>query len=226
MPGIRCHSPHAAGRTRTVARREASLTARRQLSPNPTRATKTGDTATRPHETELYQHTCRSLSPLVALAPPRPKAFSLMAGALERSESTSTSTLRMELMQGLVKMAWGTAASSRETVSPSGAAAGGAQPGSGFFGGIRRARLERQASAKSGSSRSLLERTDSESSRWSEVDVGSEGGESASSLAATPRGKAGGARDIFNMPYTEQASCYGWWITRRGCIRALEEPYG
>lgn len=145
-----------------------------------------------------------------------------MAGALKRSESTSTSTLRMELMQGLVKMAWGTASSregpsSREAVSPSGAAAGAAQPGSGFFGGTWRARLERKASAKSGSLRSLLERTDSESSRLSEVDVGSEGGESvSSSLAATPRGKSGGALDIFNIPYTEQVS--GAWVSRRGWL--------
>eukprot|EP00752_Nemacystus_decipiens_P014209 g12638.t1 len=139
-----------------------------------------------------------------------PEAFSLVARALERSESTSTSTLRMELMQGLVKMAWGTTSnrdppSSRETNSPS-AVAAGAQPGSSIFGGIRRARLGRQASAKSGSSRSLLERSDSECSRLSEVEVGSEGGESASSLAVIPRGKSGGARDIFNIPYTEELS--------------------
>eukprot|EP00903_Cladosiphon_okamuranus_P012207 g11449.t1 len=139
-----------------------------------------------------------------------PEAFSMMAGALERSESTSTSTLRMELMQGLVKMAWGAtssreAPSSRETVSPSGAAAAGAQPGSGSFGITRKSRFERQASTKSGSSRSLFERSDSESSRFSEFEVGSENGESAS-LAGTPRGKPGGARDIFNIPYTEQLS--------------------
>lgn len=136
-----------------------------------------------------------------------------MAGALERCESTSTSTLRMELMQGLVKMAWGTTSSreapgSRETVSPSGAAAAGSQPGSGSFGIARKFRFERQASTKSGSLRSLFERTDSsESSRWSEFEAGSESGESAS-LAGTPRGKPGGARDIFNMPYTEQVG--GW----------------
>lgn len=146
-----------------------------------------------------------------------------MAGALERSESTPTSTLRMELMQGLVKMAWGSTSSgegstSRGTPSPSGAAAG-ARTGSGNFGGIRAVRLQRQASAKSGSSKAL-ERSDSDSSRWSEVEVGSESGESAP-LAAISRGKPGGAGDIFKMPYTEQvgAGSVGQWR------HASEGPY-
>lgn len=138
-----------------------------------------------------------------------------MAGALERSESTSTSILRMELMQGLVKMAWGTTTRG-VAVSPSGAA--GAQPGSGGFGEKRKVKvkLERQASTKSGSSRSL-ERSDSDSSRWSEAEVGGEGGEGAP-LAATPRGKSGGARDIFNMPYTEQVG--DAWVDRGGYRRS------
>lgn len=147
-----------------------------------------------------------------------------MAGALERSESTPTSTLRMELMQGLVKMAWGTTSSreglsSRGTLSPSGAAE--AQPGSGNVGGTRAAKIERQASKKTGSSRAL-ERSDSDSSRWSEAEVGSESGESVP-VAASSRGKPGGARDIFNMPYTEQVG--GGWVNRCGCVRSKNSTF-
>lgn len=136
-----------------------------------------------------------------------------MAGVLERSESTPTSSLRMELMQGLVKMAWGTASSregvgSRGSFSSSGAA--GAQPDSSNSGGTGIAPLERQAPTKPGSSKSR-ERSDSvDSSRWSELEVGngSADGEGAPPPASS-RGKPGGARDIFNMPYTEQVRC-GW----------------
>lgn len=143
-----------------------------------------------------------------------PKAFSLMAGALERSGSTPTGTLRMELMQGLVKMAWGS--SNRGDSTPRGAPASsgafGAQPPA----GDRFAGTKTLGSATAAASRTRIESIDS--SRWSEADFGSESADGDFGLpsprdgappASISRGKSGGARDIFNMPYTEQV---GGWV--------------
>ncbi|CAM9185984.1 unnamed protein product, partial [Ectocarpus sp. 8 AP-2014] len=145
-----------------------------------------------------------------------PEAFSLLAGALERSRSTPTGTLRMELMQGLVKMAWGSSrsgevSSSRGIPNPPGAT--GTPPGSGKPGGYKKIYPDKRKITKAGSS--ALERSESaDSARWSEVDIGSESGDgnvgntslmSAPPAAAT-RGKAGGARDIFSIPNTEELS--------------------
>lgn len=118
-------------------------------------------------------------------------------------------TLRMELMQGLVKMAWG--ASSRGDLTPRGATtpagATGAQPDGDRSGG---------AKTPGSAARKRIESIDS--SRWSEADFGSEGvdgdgGQQSPRESAPPasmsRGRSGGARDIFNMPYTEQV---GGWV--------------
>lgn len=147
-----------------------------------------------------------------------PKAFSLVAGALERSESTPTGTLRMELMQGLVKMAWG-GTSDREVSNSRGATAParetGTQPGSGNLGGSRVVKPEKLvAPTKTGGSKAI-ERSDSaDTARWSEPELGSgsidtDGGHRSPRSGAAPVGtvgreKPGGARDIFNIPYTEQ----------------------
>lgn len=143
-----------------------------------------------------------------------------MAGALERSGSTPTGTLRMELMQGLVKMAWGSS-SNRGGSAPRAAPAGAGSPGAQQPEGDRSARgIKTLGSATA--SRSRIESIDS--SRWSEAELGSEiaGGDvglpsprEGAPPASISRGKSGGARDIFNMPYTEQV---GVWVG--GAVRA------
>lgn len=137
---------------------------------------------------------------------------------LERSESTPTSTLKMELMQGLVKMAWGSS-SDRDFSNARGATIParetGTQLGIGNLGGARVINPGRPAFTKTGSSK-MVERSDSpDSSRWSETESRStdvDGGHrsprsSAAPVATVGREKPGGARDIFNIPYTEQV---GW----------------
>ncbi|CAN0224960.1 unnamed protein product [Ectocarpus fasciculatus] len=144
-----------------------------------------------------------------------PEAFSLLAGALERSGSTPTSSLRMELMQGLVKMAWGS--SSRGIPNPPGAS--GTPPGSVKPGGFKKIYPDKRKITKAGSSKTLERSESADSARWSEVDIGSESGDgnvgntslmSAPLMSAPPagatRGKAGGARDIFSIPNTEELS--------------------
>ncbi|CAM9405979.1 unnamed protein product [Ectocarpus sp. 6 AP-2014] len=131
-----------------------------------------------------------------------PEAFSLLAGALERSGSTPTGTLRMELMQGLVKMAWGSSRSAEDSSS------------TGKPGGAKKIYPDKRKITKAGSSKTLERSESADSARWSEVDIGSESGDgnvgntsllSAPAAAAT-LGKAGGARDIFSIPNTEELS--------------------
>lgn len=149
------------------------------------------------------------------------KAFSLVAGALERSGSTPTATLKMELMQGLVKMAWGST-SDREGCDSRGSTVPAREPGTertggGNSGGAGVVNLERPAPTKPGSSEAA-ERSDSaDGARRSETELdsggtGMDGGHrsprsGAASVATAGREKSGGARDIFNIPYTEQV---GW----------------
>lgn len=150
-----------------------------------------------------------------------PKAFSLLAGALERSGSTPTGTLRMELMQGLVKMAWGSSrsgevSSSRGISNPPGAT--GTPPGSGKPGGSKKIYPDKRKITKDGSSKTLERSESADSAGWSEMDIGSESGDgsggNASLMSAPPaaskRGKAGGARDLFNIPNTEEVSGLVW----------------
>lgn len=149
------------------------------------------------------------------------KAFSLVAGALERSESTPTGTLKMELMQGLVKMAWGST-SVREVSNSGGATVlareTGASSSSGNFGGTSRVLdPERVASTKTGESNAIARSDIADTARFSETEldsgsIGTDGGHrsprsSAAPVATVGRDKSGGARDIFNIPYTEQV----WW---------------
>ncbi|CAB1109187.1 unnamed protein product [Ectocarpus sp. CCAP 1310/34] len=145
----------------------------------------------------------------------RPKAFSLLAGALERSGSTPTGTLRMELMQGLVKMASGSSRSGEDSSSraiPNPPGDTGTPPGSGKPEGAKKIYLDKRKIAKAGSSKTMETSESADSARWSKVDIGSESGDgnvgntslmSAPAAAAT-RGKAGGARDIFCIPNTEE----------------------
>lgn len=174
------------------------------------------------HETPAPQHREKSTPCLFLPAFFRgPKAFSLLAGALERSGSTPTGTLRMELMQGLVKMAWGSSrsgevSSSRGIRNPPGAT--GTPPGSGKSGGSKKIYPDKRKITKAGSSKTLERSESADSARWSEVDIGNESGDgnvgntslmSAPPAAAT-RGKAGGARDIFSIPNTEEVSGLVW----------------
>lgn len=117
----------------------------------------------------------------------------------------------MELMQGLVKMAWGArggeeTSSSRDASNPSGAGETPQSSGEGPGGA-------RAASPRVGGSNALGRSDSVDSALWSEMDLNSEKGDpndghrsqlSASSTAENTSGKAGGARAIFSMPFTEQ----------------------
>lgn len=141
-----------------------------------------------------------------------------MAGALERLNSASTSSLRMELMQGLIKMTWD---SSREQSARPAPATALSADRSSMSEAVRRMSLltptKSQKHGRKLSSESSFkgrDRLDSgESMAWSEVemDQSSQGdaelrspGLSTPGKGAGSGGRARGARDIFDIPHSQQ----------------------
>lgn len=126
----------------------------------------------------------------------------------------------MELMQGLVKMAWGArggveASRSREAANPSGASETMQVSSDNFRG-------RGAANPQAGSSSRRRRSESADSAGWSEMDLGSEKGDpndgnrtqvNSPPLAGATSDKAEGARDIFSMPHTEQV---------RTCVCTLE----
>ncbi|CAN0095205.1 unnamed protein product [Scytosiphon promiscuus] len=167
---------------------------------------------------KLWQFVLRLVRPGTNLSPAgrdmeHPQAFSLVAGALERSDKTPSGTLRMELMQGLVKMAWSArggadVSGSGEATNPSGGS--GTLPASSDSVGA-----SRTANPSLGDSRTPGRSGSVDSAGWSEVDLDVEKGDpkdehrsrgNAPPVAGATSDKSEGARDIFNMPYSEQLS--------------------